>query len=120
MIETAAAKDDEMHFLRQTGSVEIIEYLAKHGETKQDVLRKEISKNHDILVSRLRTMEALGLVSHVSRECDGSHYTANHWRLTDPKGEAVAALIAQMRGVVTGSLDLESRGGGGGGPGKPL
>lgn len=67
----------------KTSALEILEYLDRHGETKQTVLRMKICLSSEILSDRLDTLAERELIVGRKRECDESRHVARHWELTD-------------------------------------
>ncbi|MDO5853859.1 MAG: hypothetical protein Q4Q62_07480 [Thermoplasmata archaeon] len=93
--------------LGDSGSLEILEYLRENGETKQEVLRTTICRNHDVLSKRLVSLEGLGLIACDHRMCDESRHRANYWTLTEI-GSAAAGMLEAVDLVILGRLDMES------------
>lgn len=88
-------------------SLEILEYLRGNGETKQEVLRTTICRNHDVLSKRLVSLEGLGLIACDHRMCDESRHRANYWTLTEI-GSAAAGMLEAVDLVILGRLDMGS------------
>lgn len=72
-----------LEIVMKTSALEILEYLDRHGETKQAVLRMKICLSSEILLDRLEALAGKGLIVGYKRQCDESRHVARHWALTE-------------------------------------